>query len=300
MQQWAQQAGLVNPSMHEHLLIVYEPECASIDVKYNMAQVGEQFKAGDRYILLDTGGGTVDIAFHSVNSDGKMDEFHHPDGGPYGSTYVDEAFIKLLEKLFTKDKIDTFNQFFSKNMVLLKKEFIKSKEKFWGNKNINYSDDSKIDESADDKLFHSINFSAFECDTIIAYLENELGFEEEFWEALGMYLENNIPNEYKGEIKLDEDKLLLSHKIWKQLFDYCIDNIIKIVNRCVNEVTDRLTKPIGYMCLVGGFAESPYYVYKIHKEFSGKYSIKKPDKPLLSVVRYINLYLYIYIYTYNI
>eukprot|EP00490_Sorites_sp_Unknown_P029548 CAMPEP_0114661592 /NCGR_PEP_ID=MMETSP0191-20121206/22853_1 /TAXON_ID=126664 /ORGANISM="Sorites sp." /LENGTH=108 /DNA_ID=CAMNT_0001894671 /DNA_START=727 /DNA_END=1050 /DNA_ORIENTATION=+ len=108
MQRWAQHAGMVNSKIEEHLLIVYEPECASIDVQHSMAAVGESFKEGERYILLDTGGGTVDIAFHEMTKNNKMSEFHHPAGGPYGSTYVDEEFVKLLNKLFGEELMNKF------------------------------------------------------------------------------------------------------------------------------------------------------------------------------------------------
>ena len=170
-------------------------------------------------------------------------------------------------------------------MLTIKKEFIKSKEMFWNNMDMKYDNDSKDDNALDDTQFHGIKFSEFECDIVDEALEKKVGTRDDFNELLESYLKDHIPNEYKGHIKLDEDKLLLSHQLWRKLFDYCIDNIIRIVNECVRECNDLDDKPIDYICLVGGFAESKYYRYKMKQSFGNDYSIKIPDTPLLSVVK---------------
>ena len=58
------------------------------------------------YGVVDCGGGTVDIAYHSVQNreEGRfvVNELAPPSGGPYGGTCVDDAFEKLLEPVFGK------------------------------------------------------------------------------------------------------------------------------------------------------------------------------------------------------
>ena len=46
-----------------------------------------------RYMVVDCGGGTVDITVHEMcNEGGKLKELFKATGGPFGSTTVDEAF----------------------------------------------------------------------------------------------------------------------------------------------------------------------------------------------------------------
>ena len=56
-------------------------------------------KIGDKYILLDLGGGTADIACHKILGNDNVGEIHHPTGGAWGSTYIDHEFEKALHDL---------------------------------------------------------------------------------------------------------------------------------------------------------------------------------------------------------
>lgn len=56
------------------------------------------------YAVVDCGGGTVDIAYHSLRkADGNnyiIRELAPPSGGPFGGTLVNHAFERLLEQVF--------------------------------------------------------------------------------------------------------------------------------------------------------------------------------------------------------
>ena len=41
--------------------------------------------AGTKYMLVDCGGGTVDITVHEMESHGRLKELYKATGGPYGS-----------------------------------------------------------------------------------------------------------------------------------------------------------------------------------------------------------------------
>ena len=46
-----------------------------------------------RYMVVDCGGGTVDITVHEMSKEGgKLKELLKATGGPFGSTSVDDAF----------------------------------------------------------------------------------------------------------------------------------------------------------------------------------------------------------------
>jgi len=136
MRQWVIDAGLVDPDIHDQCKIVYEPDCASLAIQYEINQSKSQicnitddpgdddqkgsavspndelkFTKGEKYILVDAGGGTTDIACHQIlGADGQygVKEILHPSGGPWGSCYIDDQFVKLLKEIFGVDWIDEF------------------------------------------------------------------------------------------------------------------------------------------------------------------------------------------------
>ena len=95
------QAGLSKKATRSQLVIALEPECAAIYVK---AQKKPKALKSLTYAVVDCGGGTADIAYHSLDKrEGDtyiVRELAPPSGGPYGGTLVDRAFEELLEKIF--------------------------------------------------------------------------------------------------------------------------------------------------------------------------------------------------------
>uniref|UniRef100_A0A671MW14 Heat shock 70 kDa protein 12A-like n=1 Tax=Sinocyclocheilus anshuiensis TaxID=1608454 RepID=A0A671MW14_9TELE len=64
---------------------------------------------GDRYVVVDCGGGTVDLTVHQIRMpEGHLKELYKASGGPYGSIGIDYEFEKLLCKIFGQDFIDQF------------------------------------------------------------------------------------------------------------------------------------------------------------------------------------------------
>ena len=70
----------------------------------------EILNVNDRFMVLDCGGGTVDITMHQVEEmmPLKLSEIRAPDGGDYGSTYVDQAFEKLMIEIIGADRWNDF------------------------------------------------------------------------------------------------------------------------------------------------------------------------------------------------
>ena len=125
----------MNPSQ---LLIALEPEAASIycrklklreivpeedyairsGVNYSARSlqrlsgygvpVSAEFKAGTRYIVVDCGGGTVDLTVHEMEESGTLKELYKASGGAWGATGVDREFENLLVKIFGIDFVVSF------------------------------------------------------------------------------------------------------------------------------------------------------------------------------------------------
>lgn len=62
-----------------------------------------------RYMVVDCGGGTVDITVHEIiDENGTIKELHKATGGPYGSVGIDLEFEKLLDDIFGSEFMDQF------------------------------------------------------------------------------------------------------------------------------------------------------------------------------------------------
>ena len=87
-------------------MLCLEPEAACMACEEQrlseQGAVGTQIlKLGDRFMVLDCGGGTVDITMHKVECTQplQLSEVRAPSGGPWGSTFVDKEFEEFLRKL---------------------------------------------------------------------------------------------------------------------------------------------------------------------------------------------------------
>ena len=57
------------------------------------------------FMVVDAGGGTIDITVHGTRVGGLV-EIDTPSGGMWGSSYINKKFEALLEEMFTKQHID--------------------------------------------------------------------------------------------------------------------------------------------------------------------------------------------------
>lgn len=110
MRHAAREAGIIDKVNSNKLKLCLEPEAACLAVACNRIDhqlVSEEAK-GRQIMILDCGGGTVDITMHTINSVNplKLTEAKAPTGGTWGATYVDKAFQDWL-KLFLGKEIFT-------------------------------------------------------------------------------------------------------------------------------------------------------------------------------------------------
>eukprot|EP01106_Pelomyxa_sp_JSP_P002769 TRINITY_DN14193_c0_g1_i1.p1 TRINITY_DN14193_c0_g1~~TRINITY_DN14193_c0_g1_i1.p1 ORF type:complete len:407 (+),score=46.41 TRINITY_DN14193_c0_g1_i1:88-1308(+) len=82
--------------------LVLEPEAASINCLTNFP-TKQMLHVGFRYMIIDAGGGTVDIAVHETESTKAICELYPPTGGPWGSTFVNKRILKILNHIFGVD-----------------------------------------------------------------------------------------------------------------------------------------------------------------------------------------------------
>ncbi|KAJ7353719.1 hypothetical protein OS493_032589 [Desmophyllum pertusum] len=110
MREAAYKAGIASPDNTDQLIIALEPEggaifCRERKIEDFADQTGDAciydvvYRPGLRYLMMDIGGGTLDVTAHDILADGTIKEIHQVTGGAYGGVYVDEKFVSLLENL---------------------------------------------------------------------------------------------------------------------------------------------------------------------------------------------------------
>ncbi|XP_065254359.1 heat shock 70 kDa protein 12A-like [Emys orbicularis] len=105
----AKEAGLISDMFSEKLIIALEPEAASVWCK-QLPREGFVSESGDRqkfeespgtqYVVVDCGGGTIDITVHEIQKNQSLKELHKASGGGWGGNTVDENFKMFLKEIF--------------------------------------------------------------------------------------------------------------------------------------------------------------------------------------------------------
>ncbi|XP_015260152.1 PREDICTED: heat shock 70 kDa protein 12A-like [Cyprinodon variegatus] len=114
----AKQAGIVTEGREENLLIVPEPEAAFI---WCMKLQPDEFilknhikslhqSPGTRYIVVDCGGGAIDMTVHEVQHGGALKELHKFSGNNLGGQTVNRKFKQFLREIFPDGVWDEFQQ----------------------------------------------------------------------------------------------------------------------------------------------------------------------------------------------
>ena len=100
MRRAAHEGGLISQRQSENLLFALEPECVCISVQSEEA-LGVIWEVRQKILILDCGGGTVDITAHEIAAAKplQLKELIAPDGGDFGATKVYDRFYDFFQKL---------------------------------------------------------------------------------------------------------------------------------------------------------------------------------------------------------
>ncbi|XP_046885836.1 heat shock 70 kDa protein 12A isoform X2 [Hypomesus transpacificus] len=273
MREAAYKSGLVSRENPEQLIIALEPEAASIycrklrlhqmvDISSRTTQngfsptenVGAAMTQGDRYVVVDCGGGTVDLTVHQIRlPEGHLKELYKASGGPYGSIGIDYEFEKLLCKIFGQDFIDQFK--------------IK-RPAAWVDLMIAF--ESRKRAAAPDRtnpLNINLPFS------FIDYYKKFRGHSVEH--ALRKSNVDFVKWSSQGMLRMNPDAM-------NSLFKPTIDHIIQ-------HLTELFDKPevchIKFLFLVGGFAESPLLQQAVQNMLQGRSRIIIPHDVGLTILK---------------
>ncbi|KAK3580556.1 hypothetical protein CHS0354_009513 [Potamilus streckersoni] len=234
------------------LKLALEPETASLFCRHlpmNRMIGGidiSKMKPGSKYMVIDAGGGTVDITVHQVIEGGGLKEIHKASGGAWGGTKVDEAYRQFLISIVGNP---VFQKFVNKHMddyLDINREFEIKKR--------------KIDPSTD-----SNNSGTDHSNIVIRF---PLALKEIFEKETGEDLEAAIKQTTRSkQITLSRDKLKVDARIMKGFFEEATRNIVDHVKMLFSIPALR---DVSEILLVGGFSESKMLQHAIQKEFIRK------------------------------
>eukprot|EP01084_Bolivina_argentea_P058290 106435_1 len=239
-----------------------------------------ELSSGDRYILVDAGGGTVDIVSHEIINDFGVKEIVPARGGAYGSNVIDQEMMKMLHELFdTKNEQETvinhvniYSRRYPKSYIELVRNMTWSKCQF------SHFNDDKI-------LYHSIEIPM----DFVSYMEEYAEVVKQFDGNMETYLENVeslCGRVVKGKqvIKLTTDYMMIHKDVWMNWFDKCINRIEVDYDEIINneKMKDDQCK---YLFAVGGLAESKYFQHRMRELIGQNMLLVIPEASMLSVVQ---------------
>ncbi|XP_066029961.1 heat shock 70 kDa protein 12A-like isoform X1 [Pocillopora verrucosa] len=268
MREAAYEAGLSSSIDSSQVIIALEPEAAAVYcrdrklrefVEGNGDQVVKDtlVPAKTQYLVIDNGGGTMDITAHEIEEGDTINEIFHATGGDYGGTKVDKEFEDHLDKIFGKIFMDEFRRAHPSDWLELMNDFEVKKR----------SDRVMTGEITRIRL--PANF--------INLLRHESAAN---YNAI---IKKHLGKDYDDkEVKISKDYLCLGPRTMKSLFQPAIASIVDHLKGLLKK---KELREVKLLFLVGGFSESPLLQARIREVFNGKYNILIPNDAQTAVVK---------------
>lgn len=205
-------------------------------------------------MVVDCGGGTVDLTCHEILANDRIGEITESKGGNYGSSFVDKKFIEFLSRKLGKPTIELLDKEYHNSLQYMVQEFCEHvKLPFTGQKT---------------------NFRNYEIDLEDYRLKHPLTLKDIIKEG----------NEKKLLEKADWIITLVFEDV-KGMFDPFITKIISLIGDQLNQLRNK-NKECSAMMLVGGFSESKYLQDRIKNEFNSIVpKISVPSLPVIAVIK---------------
>ncbi|XP_066285857.1 heat shock 70 kDa protein 12A-like [Branchiostoma lanceolatum] len=254
MRQAAYKAGLTSESNEEQLLIALEPEAAAVFCCRDATD--NQFvdvKPGDRYMIVDCGGGTVDIAVHEISENNQAKEVATASGGNWGGTKVDEQFFKLLDNIFGADIMVQYKVAHPNEHLNLLNEF-ETKKRSTG------PDDSGV-------VAVHLGFNFFQ------FYPKHKG---------GRTVQQAIKQYNSQQVAFSNGLIRMSHSLMKSFFTPAIESIVSHLDKLVKQ---EKIMPLKYIFMAGGFSESPILQHAVKVKFEGVCNVIVPDGCGLAIIK---------------
>ncbi|CAG8579865.1 14374_t:CDS:2 [Funneliformis caledonium] len=126
MRMCAYDAGLTKDECSKNLQFTTEPEAAAVYCMKNILQEQGLTQPGTNFMIVDCGGGTVDLTTRKFINEEELGEITERAGDFCGSTFIDTEFIKYLRKKLGDKPMDSLKEKNYGQMQYLIQHFCKS------------------------------------------------------------------------------------------------------------------------------------------------------------------------------
>ncbi|CAG8514439.1 20547_t:CDS:2 [Dentiscutata erythropus] len=253
MRDCAYKAELLNESIESHLEFTTEPEAAALHCLSNIQEHG--LTVGDTFLVVDSGGGTVDLTMRTIQMGNKLKEETERTGDLCGGTFVDQEFINFIGRTVGFNALQKFRTYAYGELQKLVHTFFCKK--------------IKHDFTGDPDKFEFIELDLeYACPSLIKYITG----------AERISLENS---------ELGEWVIRFDFATVKKMFDPAIEKIIRLITKQLEQLSKLpIKRKCKAMFLVGGFSESKYLIKRVRERFQRRVPyIASPRQPQAAIVK---------------
>ncbi|MFD9474871.1 hypothetical protein [Streptomyces goshikiensis] len=264
MRDCAIRAGL--PAEDGRLVLAIEPEAAAhyartsgVNVPGEQGQEDSDLQApGCRFVVLDCGGGTVDLTSYENDAEGRMVETGIPSGGPYGSEEINRAFREriLVDRFGKSEVVDSLEERCPEAFLDLCEQWERS----------------KLDFTAD-------RTSPF-------FLNIPTAIDR----ALGAAGRKRLARKQDGTT----DKIVVTVKEAAELFDTVVPEILDLIDGQLKDTENSAPagSPRPLILLVGGFSASRFLQSAVTSHVGERARVLVPPDPAAAVLHGAALFAY--------
>ncbi|KAK3099299.1 hypothetical protein FSP39_002312 [Pinctada imbricata] len=247
MREAAVAAGIPN----DQLIMCLEPEAASIYCQ-TLESGPSIHNSGDKYLIVDLGGGTVDMTAHKKEGDGRLEEIVASSGGPFGGECVFSEYVDLLQNIFGQRVLSNFRAVYPDEYFELLYDFETQK--------------SRADPKLDD-IF-----------TVVMPPSLKSLYEKIEKRKVETAIKSS---EFSDYVTYENRDLTLDISMLKHLHSKSLQRVLGDAQDMIN---DCKTCVINKIILVGGHAKSEFVSTAFRQHFGSGYKIFVPQESDIAVV----------------
>ncbi|MFH8663088.1 Hsp70 family protein [Streptomyces afghaniensis] len=245
------------PMEDGRLILALEPEAAAhyalvsgVKVAGGASDGASLMEPGCRFIVVDCGGGTVDLTAYETDAEGRMVEIGLPIGGPHGAEEINRAFRDehLLDRFGKLEILQDLAADHPEALLDLTEAFERAK----------------------------LHFGPGETDPIYLTLPTAID------RRIGATVRKRLARKQNGVT----DAIVVTADEARSLFDNVVPDILDLIDEQLKEVQNTATagsrEPV--VLLVGGFSASPLLQHAVKEHLKGRANVLVPPDPGAAVL----------------
>ncbi|XP_060580179.1 heat shock 70 kDa protein 12B-like [Ruditapes philippinarum] len=246
MREYALQAGLSS----ESIMIALEPEAASVccrqldvcTVDRDTGVTLSSLEVGSRYLVLDAGGGTIDLTVHEITSAQCIKQVVASSGNIHGGNAVNDEFENFLKTVLSDEKYERFKRTETEDWLYLMGDFETKKKSYNPQKHDHVN--MRIPQSLKD-IYESSKRSS-----ITNVFKKHKNLKDVFGEM---------------DVTLKRDKLSFPSHVFGRFFHLASVKAVHEIKKMIGKINGER---ISCIIMVGGFSECIILQQAVKTEFT--------------------------------